>query len=147
MAEALLRQLLPPSLRDQVEVASAGTHAQPGSQATPQAIQAAADKGLDLRAHRSQSLTSLLVRQSDLILGMEAQHVDRVRSVAPELSERVHLLSELFAEPGSSHDGIHDPFGGSPEIYEECLRRIENHLRRILPGVEERVAGERPRLD
>jgi protein-tyrosine phosphatase len=142
MAEGLLRKLLPPSLRDQVRVRSAGTQAEPGSPATPQAIATAGRKGVDLRGHRAQQLFTDLVVQSDLILGMEQHHVQAVLALVPSSRGRVHLLSAFDADPLSRPEGILDPMGGSPEIYEECLLRIERQLARILPHLEERVVGE-----
>jgi protein-tyrosine-phosphatase len=145
MAEALLRQLLPPLLRPHIEITSAGTHSEAGRPATPQASEVTALRGLDLSGHRSRQLTAEFVQKSDLILGMEAAHVDAARAHAGGAGDRVHLLSELFADPGSPSEGIHDPIGGSLEIYEECLLRIERHLCRIIPHLEERVVSERRR--
>lgn len=140
MAEALLTKLLPPSMT-QVVVESAGVHADPGTPATDPAIAAAAAMGLDLRSHRASLLTRERVMGADLVLGMERHHVDAARSLAPERSESVHLLAEFGTAPGDPVEGIHDPIGGSPETYAECLRRIELHLTRILPHIEARVVG------
>ncbi len=139
MAEALLTKLLPSSLTH-VVVESAGVHADPGSPATEQAVTTAAAAGLELRPHRASRLTRERVLAADLVLGMERQHADAARNLAPERSDRIHLLAEFEATPGDPVEGIHDPIGGSPEIYAECLRRIGLHLARILPRIEERVA-------
>ncbi len=142
MAAALFAELMPPALRPHVEVISAGTHALPGSPATAPAVAAVAARGMDLRAHRSQVLTAPLIRSADLVFGMEREHVAVARALAPDCADRVHLLAGYHAEPGSSPEGIHDPIGGSSEIYEECLSRLERHLRRVLPYVEAQLAGE-----
>ena len=142
MAEALFRELMPRTLRPHVDVISAGTHALPGSPATPPAVAAVTARGLDLQAHRSQVLTASLVRGADLVFGMEPEHVVAARALAPESADRIHLLAGFHAEPGSMPEGIHDPIGGSSEIYEECLSRLERHLRRVLPYVEAQLAGE-----
>lgn len=143
MAEALLRNMLPPSLRELIRVTSAGTHTEPGNPASPQAVLTAARKGTDLRGHRSQQLSATLVRESDLILVMEAPHVDAVLALLPSSHSRTHLLSSFGAESEAAPEGIHDPMGGSPEIYEESLLRIQRQLERILPYLEQRVVGER----
>jgi protein-tyrosine-phosphatase len=142
MAEAMLRAALPASLRSQVDVSSAGTHAGPGVPATREAVAAVAQRGIDLRAHRSQLLTAERLRDADLVLGMEAEHVAAARTLAPGSADRIHLLSAFHAEPGAATEGIHDPMGGSPEIYAECLNRIERHLARILPHLAAELAGE-----
>ena len=142
LAEALLERLLPPALATQVMVASAGIAADGASPATQAAIAAGAARGLDLRGHRSQLLTAHLVSSADLIFGMEREHVAAAKRLVPAASERAFLLSEFAAAPGAEPEGIHDPMGGSPEIYSDCLRRIELHLARILPHLEARVASD-----
>ncbi len=142
LAEALLKQLLSPELAARSRVASAGIAADGVSPATRAAIAAGAARGLDLGAHRSQPLTARLVSGADLVFGMEEEHVAAARRLAPAASARIFLLSEFAAAPGAEPEGIHDPMGGSPEIYADCLRRIELHLARILPHLEARVARE-----
>jgi protein-tyrosine-phosphatase len=142
LAEALMIELLPRGLGELVTAASAGIAADPGSPATTAAIAAGAARGLDLSAHRAQRLTADLVRGADLVFGMEREHVEAARRLVPARSGHVYLLSEFAAAPGGVAEGVHDPMGGSPEIYEECLLRIERHLKRILPQLESRLAGE-----
>ena len=50
------------------------------------------------------------------------------------------MLSE-WPPPGEPEAPVADPFGGSAETYEECLRRIRRHVRRIVPYVREALAG------
>ena len=76
MAEALLLYAMPSALASQVEVGSAGTHAIPGAPATREAIAALARRGGDLSRHRSRPLTPELIRSADLVLGMEAEHIN-----------------------------------------------------------------------
>lgn len=142
MAEALLEHIMPSPLRLQIDVRSAGTHAYPGSPATREAAAAVARRGIDLRRHQARPLTAALIRDSELVLGMEAEHVQLARALAPESADRIHLLSAFHAEPGAIPEGIHDPMGGSPEIYAECLARIERHLARILPHLAAELAAE-----
>jgi protein-tyrosine-phosphatase len=33
-------------------------------------------------------------------------------------------------------EAVPDPFGQSPAAYEDCLRRIETHLERVVPYIE-----------
>ncbi len=142
MASALLQTLVPSGTREHVVIDSAGTHADPGSPASEPAVTVAAAKGLDLRDHRSRRLTREDLLAADLVLVMEAHHAALARRLAPERSDQIHLLSELEAAPDAVPEAILDPMGGSREIYEECLLRIERHLVRILPLLHERVAGE-----
>ena len=60
MAEVIARDLL--KGEDGAVVRSAGVSAGPGAAATPQAVAAAGELGLDLSTHRSQPLTAQAVR-------------------------------------------------------------------------------------
>ena len=142
MAEAMLEHMMPSSLRLQVDVRSAGTHAYPGAPATREAKAAVQRRGMDLNRHEARPLTAAMIRDADLVLGMEPEHVQIARALAPEHADRIHLLSAFHAEPGANPEGIHDPMGGSPEIYAECLARIERHLARVLPHLAAELAAE-----
>jgi len=117
---------------DRVEIVSAGVAAAEGEPASAGAREAAAREGLDLSPHRSRRVSAELVRNADLVLVMEPEHGRAARALGAE-PDRVHLLSD-WPEPGES-GGVADPFGGSPEAYAECLRRIRRHVRRIVPYV------------
>jgi len=140
MAEGILRSLLPPDLAGQVTVLSAGTAAHEGMPATAYAVQATAARGIDLNRHRSQELTAALVRESDLILGMESAHVDRVLELAPEAAERTHLITAQVAEAGrAGAQGIADPIGGALDEYDDTFNKIRSHLLRWLPLIRDAV--------
>jgi protein-tyrosine phosphatase len=116
-----------------VEIVSAGTAAVDGQPASAGARKAAAHAGLDLSAHRSRRATAGLVRDADLILVMEREHARAAEALGAD-PDRVHVLSEWPA-PGEPGLAVSDPFGGSPEAFEECMRRIRRHVRRLVPHV------------
>jgi protein-tyrosine phosphatase len=119
----------------QVDTSSAGTAAQEGEPAAPDAIAVAGADGVDLSAHRSRRVTSALVRGADLILVMERAHAGTVRSLGADPA-RTHVLNE-WPEPGEPGLPVSDPYGASREAYEECWRRIRHHVKRLLPQVRE----------
>ncbi len=140
MAEGALRSLLPPEILAQVRVRSAGTNAIPGVPATQLAVSTTGSRGIDLRAHQSSSLTAELIRESELILGMEPGHVARARELAPDAADRIHLITEQGAEGAeASRVGIHDPIGGTSVEYDDTFNRIRSHLLRWLPLIREAV--------
>jgi protein-tyrosine-phosphatase len=91
MAEVIGRRLRP-----DLEFGSAGTDAIDGDEATLKAIRAAAEAG-DLSGHRSRRLTAELVAEADLVLAMEASHVDAVRALGG--GEKVRLLGGGIFDP------------------------------------------------
>jgi protein-tyrosine-phosphatase len=140
MAEGILKSLLPAEIAGNVRVVSAGTGALPGTPAAALAISTSASQGIDIRGHKSVLLTADLVRESDLILGMEPQHLDRALELAPEAADRIHLITERGAgggrEPGS---GVADPIGAGADTYQDTFHRIRSHLLRWVPVIREQV--------
>jgi protein-tyrosine phosphatase len=144
MAEGILRSLLPADLAGQVIVISAGTAAHDGMPATAYAVQATEARGIDLRRHRSQELTAATVRESDLILGMEPGHVERVLELAPDAADRTHLITAQGAAQGAeagraAAQGIADPIGGALDEYDDTFNKIRSHLLRWLPLIRDAV--------
>ena len=134
LAAAAFREELGPDA-ERVEVLSAGTAAWDGQPASAGASEAAARVGLDLAAHRSRRASADLLRGADLVLVMEREHARAAEALGAD-PRRTHVLSE-WPEPGEPALAVSDPFGGSLEAYEECLGRIQCHVRRIVPRVRE----------
>lgn len=146
MAEGILRSLLPADLAGQVIVISAGIAAHDGMPATAYAVQSTAARGIDLRRHRSQELTAATARESDLILGMEPGHVERVLELAPDAAERTHLITAQGAQGAQGAEagraaaqGIADPIGGALDEYDDTFNKIRSHLLRWLPLIRDAV--------
>lgn len=134
MAAGALRHALGPDA-DRVIVESAGTSAWEGQPATDPSIRVADAAGVDITGHRSRRVTPEMLRAADLVLVMEPAHRAAVQALGAE-SDRLHLLSE-WPEPGEPSLALSDPFGGSSEAYEECWRRIQRHVERVVPKLRE----------
>lgn len=140
MAEGILRSLLAPDLDGQVRVVSAGTNATEGLPAAEHAVGTTAARDIDIRGHRSRRLTAPLLRESDLVLGMEPSHVTAARGLAPEAGERIHLITEQGAEPRAAAEaGVLDPIGGGADEYVDTFHRIRSHLLRWVPVIRDAV--------
>src|SRR5262245_52440312 len=138
MAAAAMTAALGPD-SDRISVESAGTAAWEGQPATTPAIEVAAGAGIELAAHRSRRVTPSMVRSADIVLVMERAHLAAVRSLGAD-PDRTHVLSEWPAgsiTAGEAELEISDPFGASREAYEECWRRIQHHLQRVIPVIRE----------
>jgi len=134
MAAGALRRLLAAD-GGRIAVESAGTAAWDDQPATETAVRVAAQAGVDLSGHRSRRLTPAMVRGADMVLVMERGHLAAVRALGAD-PERSHVLSE-WPGPGEPGLEISDPFGASSEAYEECWRRIQHHLERVVPFIRE----------
>jgi len=96
MAEGLLQRALDRRLDGAAPaVGSAGTIAIDGAPAMPESIEAARERGVDIRAHAARLLTPALIDDADLILTMAAEHRDAVRRLVPGAVPRTFTLKEL----------------------------------------------------
>ena len=122
-------------------VLSAGVAAQDDAPATPLAIAAGREAGLDLGAHRAQLLTRPLVQAADLVLTMEEAQRSFIRVLAPEALERVHVLRG-YATRGADARLVRDPIGGDLEQYRRTLAElrllVEQSLHRLVEDAESR---------
>lgn len=140
MAEGILKTLLPDEIAGNVRIRSAGTAALPGTPAAPLAVSALTARGIDIRGHRAAVLTADLLRESDLVLGMEPQHLERARELVPEVADRAHLITERgTGSRARPEPGIADPIGGGADTYEDTVHRIRSHLLGWIPVIREAV--------
>lgn len=134
LAEALARRALEQRGWDHVRVESAGTAAAWDAPASDGSLETAAEIGLDLSGHRSQPLTTKLVEEADIILGMTESHVRTVEVMSDDV--QVSLLSEFINGPEAG-EPIADPFGGTPAEYSAARERIG----RAVEGLLDRLAA------
>lgn len=133
LAEALFRGRLTQRLQCSMDelpdrgwyVSSAGLAAGYGSPASPESVQLARERGVDLTAHESQPLTERLLNHADFVYTMTRGHRDAILSRRPDLADLVQVL----ARDGSD---IPDPIGGGLDEYQRCCESIEKHIDDIL---------------
>ncbi len=112
-------------------VDSAGTWAYDGQSASQNAILAMQKRGLDIRSHRSKTVSSYLLEMFDLILVMEPGHKEALQVEFPHLASRIYLLSEMAGE----HLPIEDPYGAALEEYEKTADEMDAFIERGLPRI------------
>ncbi len=134
MAEALAQRLLTerlqaglpggPSLSDfGFELFSMGVFAAHGAPASGGALEVMAERGLDLRGHRSRPALPEALLRCDRIYGLTEGHVEALRAQLPP--GRHPPLERL--DPGGRD--IADPVGGPRAAYQRSLAEIERALR------------------
>jgi len=137
MAMALTRHLLAERLgvsseelpQKGIHVESAGIAAFDGGRASENAIEAMAERGIDLSNHRSQPVSREMIESADLVIALGHGHRDQLLHWNPSLVDRVVVISET---------GVSDPIGGDCEIYRRCALEIERDLQaRWLERIEE----------
>ena len=123
MAEAIFRARLGDVFKT---IASAGVHADPrGGPVDARAAAALARHQYSLdRRWRSRRVEPEQLGQYDLVLAMEAEHVDALRrKAAPELHPRILLLTDFV--PGLAGQDIPDPYFGPATGFETVIGMIE----------------------
>lgn len=159
MAEGLLRHHLAEAGIG-VRVRSAGTLGWNERPATDHAVRAMAERGVDITAHRSRTLTDEDVASADLVIGMTRIHAGAVVARNEALRERTFLPGELVrlaeavgpcpapeklaawaAELGAQRpagpigramDEIPDPAGEPLDVYRAVADRLDRIARSLL---------------
>jgi len=143
MAESIMEDLVDdhPRLRGEIEVASAGTMAVEDAPMAEQAEEALEEMGIRPRRHRARQLTPELAEEADLILTMEAQHLDELEAICPDAQDKAHTLKGYAAHvdgfPGDDEYDIEDPFRQPLEVYKEAAEEIKEAILKVLDRLAE----------
>lgn len=118
---------------------SAGISALDGFPSTAETIRVMAmEADIDIRGHRSRRLSLEMIRTADAIYVMETIHRELILKLAPQASEKTHLLSEFAPRVGekSAIIDIPDPIRMSEDFYRnvfemirDCVVNLVNHLK------------------
>lgn len=155
MAEAILREQLRARGCEDIEVASAGTWADFGNRAMPEALEVLASRGIDFHHHRSRPVDMDELADADLVIAMTSVHLRELKGMAREVGTRLLLMKELAEmelaeerasgldarlaallggtrpEPRRALD-LDDPMGLPVQAYERAAGEIELGVRRLV---------------
>lgn len=141
-AEGVLRhKLVAAGLAGRVEVQSAGTvdyHV--GSPPDHRAQQAALRRGYDLSRQRARLLRADDFERFNLLLGMDAEHIERMVEMCPGPSiERIRLLMD-FSQRRPRGAEVPDPYYGAPAGFERVLDLVEEACDGLIGELRARLA-------
>ena len=130
MAEGMFRKYLAEKLQCEVDhldkmgykTASAGVMGIVGSPASAEAITVCAAKGIDIKAHKSRTLSQGLVEECDFIFAMSRMHCERITALSAEAANKCSLLIE--------NQDIPDPIGQPQQVYNDCAGLIEKAVKK-----------------
>jgi protein-tyrosine-phosphatase len=140
MAEALLRHIVSKNPRLELVIKSAGTAAFGNQGASQNAILALRELGIDLKSHRSQTVTLQLIDEADLVLAMTNSHKQQLLDFKPEAAHKVFTLVEFTSRDKSKN--IADPFGGNLDAYIECRNEIYFHIKKLLNIIDGQIGDD-----
>ena len=146
-----------------ITVSSAGTAGWEGSPAMPEAVEAAAERGVDISGHVATRLRPGMAAVADLVLCMAAEHRDQIASDEPQAVDRTFTLKELVrlleggaraaatpaariaaaaaaaragAEGGEHQDeDIADPLGLPLDGYRAIASELDGWIARLVPAL------------
>lgn len=125
MAEAIARQILGAA----ANVESAGIDVCDGASATQDAIAVMAERGLDIRDHRSRGIDTVDATAFDLVVAMTPAIAHSLRSIGVDPSAIIEL-------------DISDPYGKGIDAYRERADSIVLELSRIFESKAEEPAAQ-----
>jgi protein-tyrosine phosphatase len=137
MAMGLMRSRLGPDQEDW-QVASAGIWAQPGIPPARNTLEVLRSRGIDLGDYGSRSVTYEMIQDFNLILTMERNHRDALRSAFPQYRNKIFMLSEMI----NDMTDVVDPVGGPLAGFEDTAREIETILDKGYGRIQRLAAGK-----
>jgi protein-tyrosine-phosphatase len=134
-AAALLRRQLEHA-DSALPVVSAG-YFKPNLPPPPDAIAAAAARGIDLADHRSQTVSLGLLDAADLVVIMNPDHAHAVRARRARAERRIVVLGDLDPLPIVARE-IADPYGRGRAVFDDCYARIDRCVAQLLRALPDR---------
>ena len=141
MAEGIMKDLV----LDEVErhhrvipilISSAGTLDMKGSPASRHAVEVAGKHGINLNFHRSKPINESSARNADLILTMEKNHTDFIKTYWPFCTNVFELKN--FDRDGSNrpaNSDVPDPIGMDMSVYADVFDELHAEITRIAQHV------------
>lgn len=145
MAEELMDDAIGRSsaLRGRINVDSAGTFACEGQEPTEKAEIALEQMGIEMGKHKAKQVSEELVDWADLILVMEAAHVEQMEAMFPGDGGKVSTLlgyaNGVYGFPGDLGYDVADPYGEPLEEYVECAVQLKCIIDKIVEKLEENI--------
>ena len=112
-------------------VESAGIWAQRGLPPAFYTVEMLLKRGIDLSDYGSRAVTSEMIQDFYLILVMERNQREALRSAFPLYASKIFMLSEMIGLV----ENIPDPVGGDLEDYVATANRLERILSNGLPKI------------
>lgn len=122
-----------------VTFTSAGVSAEEhGNPIDPRAQRVLAAAGYTTGGHRARRITASEIADADLVVGLEAFHLDRLRRLVPDAAN-LALFTD-FDPAAASGSGIDDPWYGGPEGFDDTLAAVEAGMPGLFDWIRTRQA-------
>lgn len=128
-----LKKYRPEALK-RLKITSAGTKAVTGGRVNDVVALIARNNGFSLREHKSDPVTSKIMKKADLVLVMEEEHKDFILKRYPEAEEKVFRLMEYGWQGDEEIDSLDvpDPTGKNAEDFKAFIETAHAEADRLL---------------
>ena len=130
MAEMLLKNEIRRNHMENIHVASAGTHAYPGSPADQKMVDYLCNIKVPVEDHEARLVTKGDIEWADRILVMEKAHLRIIGELCPEEKDKIELLGK-YISADQAEDDIVDPYGRLPYHYRLAQTQITLAIRSL----------------
>lgn len=130
-------------ISNQYNFSSAGIYVESPQGPPVEAVIAANDFGIDLKDHKSKSISYRMIESHDLIVAMEVWHYNYLNKLFAEFKDKVFLLP-LFDNNTESLNNysiynIKDPYGKTQNDYKNCFNRIKCCIEGLIKDIHVHV--------
>jgi protein-tyrosine phosphatase len=139
-AEGVFRKLVVEAgLSQQIEIASAGTHAyHVGQPPDPRSQEAAYRRGIDLSALRGRHATREHIERFDYVLAMDIENYEHLLDICPDgCEDKIQLFLEYA--PNRPEREVPDPYFGGTAGFDRVLDMIEEASLGLLDDIRKRM--------
>ena len=119
MAEGLLKQAFPDK-----KISSAGIDAMVGYPADPSSVELMQQHGIDISAHRAQSLMSWMVSDADMIVVMDQDQRRYIEQKYPTSKGKVFRLRDFDLAHSTESLDVPDPYKENMDVFRTTYRLI-----------------------
>lgn len=131
MAEAMFRERL---VAPGVQVSSAGIQAMVDSPMDPLAEEVLNNREVAVHEHRARQVDLQMLHDAELILVMEAEHLQNILQLAPEVRGKTFLIGKWQSELQ-----IADPYRGPKLAFEQTYQHLARCVDDWLPYLQSGV--------
>lgn len=115
------------------EIASAGTLGLEGQSASTNAILVCEEIDVNINDHINRGLTAEMLREFDIVFGMEYAHLQYAKWLAPDESWKIYLLGGYG--PKAKDIEIPDPIGRDIDFFREVRDMIRKEIERVFTSI------------
>ncbi len=128
-----LKKYRPEALK-RLKITSSGTKAVTGGRVNDVVALIARNNGFSLREHKSDPVTSKIMKKANLVLVMEQEHKDFILKRYPEAEEKVFRLMEYGWQGDEEIDSLDvpDPTGLNAEDFKAFIETAHAEADRLL---------------